>query len=302
MSHVSPESVQLPSPECTLPGQEQIIESVVGMHRRLFAAAQQPMMGPSRVLEHAAKIEWSVNRDDMRLSVRQRQSFGATPTVDALRTDGFTVFMYGGAESGTSFLALNVGGELTFTRREKHIRGARMSDEKAEAGLGMLRSFLADEVQASEHTVKHYINCVGEDGLAVGASRIITQVGQESPQTRSELRIGHITGGSFTFHAELHSEDGLSVEYRDIRDYDGPFGFELGQLVCMQAQEEGVMAILPRTPDDPYRAQWRYDRDQHINRTRDVLTTGRLLEVEQRVDAGLEQLAGYHSAYLAANA
>lgn len=300
MTHVPGESARLPSPECMLPTPEEVTARVAGMHRRLFEAAHRPMLPPQQTLLSSSSTEWTVEVGGLTLLIDQEGQFGTAPILDSLRTDYFAVRMRAGQGQSQKGGYLDVfhreGGELAFSDDGRYSGDRQMSKSQMGLGIEALHSFLRGGVKANKRDTRRYITVLGEDSTLLSADETVTQAGDEPTQTVSTVEIKPNGYGMFSFGARMSVGEGVSAEYRDTRDYDGPFGIEVGQLACLPV-DRGLIEILPPRLGSSGRLPERLERDQEIDQTRGVLTRGRLEEVQERVEAGLQQLAEYHGAY-----
>jgi hypothetical protein len=102
----------------------------------------------------------------------------------------------------------------------------------------------------------------------------------------------------FLFEALLRGSSAALRNYRDTRDYLGPFGINPDLLEIMPGinrLEWSVPSTLcARTPE-------RLSQEEAIEASRYTLTAGRLKEVHTTGAKALHQLGQYHREYLAKN-
>jgi hypothetical protein len=294
-----------PSPACNLPSPAEITETHALLHARLFEAARLPMLPPESnglVSLDTMKwgIDWAVDTDKPQsLHIKQHGPFGEPPTIGTLRTNAFTVGMgpFAGLRGPIAHLDVfqDGDGKMIFDDRGGYSAiYPRMSDEQIELGIRVLRAFLNGEIPADYQRLERCIRVTGMDGVTVKAEETAIWQADELLYSGSYMEVKPGDSGDFSFVSRLDGDKGHAFSgYNDIRDYDGPFGIKLGYLALGNSGQDlrdlGASARIP----------WRLARDHYVFRTRRALTTGRLKEVRQCVEAGLGQLAQYHDAYVA---
>jgi len=298
MSSSEHEPTRLPSPDCMIPTTDQIHDAVVGMHTGLIDAALLPMSYPVNTVVRTSWTRWVVEAEGTRLEVARQGELGSPATLGAPEQAGFYVGMQTGAQSNrrsNRLVAYPMAGALDLAQ-EPGTASRRMSQAQTDVGVEVLRSFLAGDTEAVSETVDQGIAVLGR-GAVVRAGQKVTRLGDELPRTELRVEVTPRPNSAFSFEACV-SEEGLTVAYKDRRDYDGLLGIELGQLVCIPDGDRVDIVPLQDRGAQGHMLD-RIARDERIDQTRGVLTTGRLHEVQRRVGMTVQQLVGYRASYVA---
>lgn len=301
MTYISPEGIALPSPTCTLPTPEDVAAAAAEMHAQLFESAPRPRISPPYILiSGTSAAEWAVESGAVELTIRQDGYFTDPVNRDSLATSPFGLEMRTKQEEtarGCNLTVLHEADSLAFynnsmTTWPAHVR---MSDEQIEAGKEVLRRFLAGEVEAQQETTSRQFHLALEMGT-LSAKETTIQAGQRHTRIEHILEVSPRSENAFLLNAQWASGGETAIRYRDKRDYYGPFGVATGKLLRFPVAT-GTLKLLPPRLGDPGRSPARFAADQEIDRTREVLTSSRLREVQLCVEEALGQLAKYHESF-----
>jgi len=312
-----PESHILPSPECQLASLDEVTHALTVIHDSTFKAAAFPMTPPDgQVLRLGRKTVWTMEDGDVGLEVTRGGQFDSPASRTNLASaHRLSVVMTGVATDGgqrrmNSFTFRGDEGGILVPNTEPNFGTTDLTKEEHTLGNDLFRAFVGGSAIAGVvERVNRSVYMAHEDGrslVSFSASEETVRSGDEPTAVTKGLSIqpvGGTPGDDIGFLLDAtFTDDRTTFKYRDLRDYDGPFGVRCEDLFTSWGvvRDGGVAREIRSGIRNKGRSAARVERDEAVDRARNALTVGRLDELADRCGAAVQTLIRWNIDYEAA--